>query len=564
MTLALHLPTQLWPLLDLVLAIFQPAVILLLCAGFVLASIHLLTMFSTRWGDKRVSTKALCFSLGLHATLLCGVVALIPEYRPQMIVTSFLPEDGIQVNSVSEAVQTGFDASESGASGRPVWDRVDAAVTFDAPRTVVSAPSLPPSELAHVELPRPDRPIAIPEPDHAEAAPVPTESSELVAANAPRISEPASREMPLDEILPSLPQEPSTPRSPITRSSIPRDTMPVDSTLTRVDRQSIGRVKSEVDPDVETSSIAAVAQPESTLPSGPSAEEITRREGPAPYQMAEPSETPEINNQIPGDPSPGRMAMPRSIPRPARSSIPGELSRLDSARPLRPIPRDGSENDNPDQGPELMGPIEAPPLLMQPELSPSALVSNSTPAQYILRNSTNRGQAVEQFGGTVQSEAAVDLALKWLASIQEADGSFDGDSQGAGRVAIEVNSERDGRNADAGLTALTVLAFLGKQHTLEEGEYSANVERALRWLVSQQGQNLQGIPGYLGGQKASNIAGMYSHALATFAMAEAFAMTKDESRSAFLKEPLRRGGLYPGMPTQRRWLAVLEESNVRR
>ncbi len=178
---------------------------------------------------------------------------------------------------------------------------------------------------------------------------------------------------------------------------------------------------------------------------------------------------------------------------------------------------------------------------MRPQgLSPVPF-ANSTPAQYQLRSKELREHALGQFGGTQESEAAVDLALKWLASTQDVEGHWDGDAYGAGKVDVEggINREFAGRDADTGLTALSILAFLGKQNTLEEGDYSENVTRALRWLVYQQGKNSQGVDGYLGGN-AAEIAGMYSHAIATFAIAEAYAMTKDPARAEFLLEPLQK------------------------
>ena len=88
MTLALDLPAQLWPLLDLIVAIFQPAVVLLLCGGVVVASMHLFAMLGTQWGNRRVTGKALIFSLVIHASLICGVIALVPEYQPTKLATS--------------------------------------------------------------------------------------------------------------------------------------------------------------------------------------------------------------------------------------------------------------------------------------------------------------------------------------------------------------------------------------------------------------------------------------------------------------------------------------------
>ena len=49
--------------------------IVLICACL-FASVHLVTMFVTRWGDHRVTGKALLFSLMLHFAFLMSVVAV--------------------------------------------------------------------------------------------------------------------------------------------------------------------------------------------------------------------------------------------------------------------------------------------------------------------------------------------------------------------------------------------------------------------------------------------------------------------------------------------------------
>lgn len=89
MLAAIDLTARLWHLLELVVAIVQPVLLLALCLGVVLASAHLLTMLGTRWGDRRVSSKALFFSIAVHLSMTCGIVALVPEYRAQL----FRPRD---------------------------------------------------------------------------------------------------------------------------------------------------------------------------------------------------------------------------------------------------------------------------------------------------------------------------------------------------------------------------------------------------------------------------------------------------------------------------------------
>ena len=87
--------------LELLLTILQPVFWGALCVGFILAGAHFLTMLATRWGEKRVSGKALLFSLAVHLSMGCGVVAMIPEYRGQLL--RFLDEDApapIEIQSV--------------------------------------------------------------------------------------------------------------------------------------------------------------------------------------------------------------------------------------------------------------------------------------------------------------------------------------------------------------------------------------------------------------------------------------------------------------------------------
>ena len=108
---------------------------------------------------------------------------------------------------------------------------------------------------------------------------------------------------------------------------------------------------------------------------------------------------------------------------------------------------------------------------------------------YRLRKLSNRKENARQFGGTETSERSVEASLQWLARVQSPKGNWDAKAFGAGQVKIDENGvDRDyaGRDADSGVTALAVLAFLGAGYTHEEGKYADNVDRALRWLIAQQ------------------------------------------------------------------------------
>ena len=54
---------EFYRLFKLVIAICQPLLVVVLCIGFAAASIHLLTMLATTWGNRRVSAKAMAFSI---------------------------------------------------------------------------------------------------------------------------------------------------------------------------------------------------------------------------------------------------------------------------------------------------------------------------------------------------------------------------------------------------------------------------------------------------------------------------------------------------------------------
>ncbi|HVJ84662.1 MAG TPA: hypothetical protein VM452_03400, partial [Caulifigura sp.] len=79
MLLALiDMDAEFYRLFRLLIAICQPVLVVVLCLGFVAASIHLLTMLGTRWGNRRVSAKAMFFSVAVHLCLVLGLIALIP------------------------------------------------------------------------------------------------------------------------------------------------------------------------------------------------------------------------------------------------------------------------------------------------------------------------------------------------------------------------------------------------------------------------------------------------------------------------------------------------------
>ena len=125
-------------------------------------------------------------------------------------------------------------------------------------------------------------------------------------------------------------------------------------------------------------------------------------------------------------------------------------------------------------------------------------------------------RALEEFGGTEETERAVAQGLAYLASIQSERGYW-----GSRR-------DYDDKYGDVriGKTGLALLAFLGAGHTPRSGAKHATVsERAVDFLLSQLD-----VKTWHFGDTSS-----YGHGIATYALAECYALTKDP----VLERPLR-------------------------
>jgi hypothetical protein len=154
------------------------------------------------------------------------------------------------------------------------------------------------------------------------------------------------------------------------------------------------------------------------------------------------------------------------------------------------------------------------------------VASNIAPATspYALRNAPDRLEYAERHGGSVETEAAVSAALKWLAQAQSEDGRWDASRFGAGIEMAVQGQDRGGAGADAdsGISALALLAFLGAGHSHVEGDYQATVAKGLEFLMRGQSAD-----GHLASD-TSLYARMYCHSMSSFALAEALAMSGDK------------------------------------
>jgi hypothetical protein len=167
------------------------------------------------------------------------------------------------------------------------------------------------------------------------------------------------------------------------------------------------------------------------------------------------------------------------------------------------------------------------------------------------RSASGRRGSIGSGGATLESETAVDRGLQWLAEHQFADGGWSFDHR---QKACKRDCGHPGTlvQARVAATALALLPLLGAGHTHRQGNYKKAVQGGLAFLghsmrLAPEGGDLQA-----GGM-------MYSHGLATIALCEAFAMTKDRQLLApaqaalnFIaaaQDPLGGGWRYtPGMP----------------
>lgn len=140
-------------------------------------------------------------------------------------------------------------------------------------------------------------------------------------------------------------------------------------------------------------------------------------------------------------------------------------------------------------------------------------------------------QVAQGLGATQESEAAVNAALRYLAAVQSPNGRWDTRRLGGGAARAGDNEERmgAGAQADTGITGLALLAFLAGGHTHLRGPHQATVRRGLEFLLSSQESDgcLSATP--------NRYERMYCHAMATCALSEAYAMTRDQRLAAAVK-----------------------------
>lgn len=192
----------------------------------------------------------------------------------------------------------------------------------------------------------------------------------------------------------------------------------------------------------------------------------------------------------------------------------------------------------------MAGISQAAPSWQTPRVSPSANHSSAPAAvarslnasTYQNRFAQNRMDIVRAGGGDENTEAAVELALEWLARAQSPNGGWNAAAYGAGNPIMLNRAGPDGERrqnagvkANTAMTGLALLAFLGAGHHHQDGPYATTVHNALQYLLSEQlpSGDMSGRD-QVGRDDSVRFARMYSHGMAAFAVAEAYAITGDQ------------------------------------
>jgi hypothetical protein len=187
-----------------------------------------------------------------------------------------------------------------------------------------------------------------------------------------------------------------------------------------------------------------------------------------------------------------------------------------------------ADTERPQKQKYTIAPIESLQSPEQGELGEAQAQGQSqAPGMFEGRGTTERAKLAASEGGNAASEKAVEEGLKWLAKHQDKSGAW---SLDAFSQVDDCDGEcrNPGVNSDAGGTGFGLLPFLGAGYTHKTGKYKNTVQKGLDWLIADQTKE---------GTFQNCMSGtLYAHGVATIALCEAYAMTKDPK----LKAPAQR------------------------
>ena len=152
---------------------------------------------------------------------------------------------------------------------------------------------------------------------------------------------------------------------------------------------------------------------------------------------------------------------------------------------------------------------------------------------FTLRQADIRRQHIELFGGTDESEVAVNNGLAWLAAHQSPDGSWSLHAFHTNCQGKHPNCGGAGSvHSNTAATGLALLPFLAAGNTHQAGQYQETVAQAIRWF--QKHQKASGDLLFAGDQQH-----LYSHSIAAISVCEAYGMTQDPAIKPLAEKALQ-------------------------
>ncbi len=520
---------------------------LLLVATLVAATVHLITMLATRWGDKHIGPKSLIASILVHAVCLLGLTSttafnLAP--RAKASEEAAPKEQRVQVRNV--VIESDREIKKENFGNVPIIEQ--SQNDAELARTEVDAPEFEPTEMPQRET-EAEVPTEVPLRDIVEPEKTPAIASmpEDAGVEGPRQN--ASAALQADDAIDQARSE-VTPNTPSRTTDKARAGNPDRKVVREVPRGSVSKIEDtfradDLAPEMQKADVGdfvAADKPENELnaPAGPV---------PSRTEITDPgADTEKGEIGAAGAMSAAQIAAMRArrARRNGRANDDTKFTR--EAQTEIPL----SEGFDVRESPAMNSVSDSIEFVPAPDTMSGTAQRRrpSIAATYQLRSLDSRKAVARRNGGTEESEKAVELSLQWLATTQNQAGYWVASQHGGGQMrtdkrsdGLEVNLSKGGdqpagARADTGVTALAVLAFLGAGYTQEEGEYTDTVGKALRWLASQQDEN-----GCLAGE-ATYFARNYCHAMATYALAEATGMQSDPNSDADLRLALLRAVTY--------------------